>query len=129
MEASGDPNSPVPQMEIKAVEGSTIRDVIMAVISGKVEGDVHIGNKVYSQSEIEALNDYLTKAVFAFESKMYQTLRRPSPPEYPYKSLQPFAVEDSQIFFGRSNAIEELQTKVIRNRMTVVHARSGAGKT
>ena len=129
MAASGDPNSPGPQMEVTAVEGSTIRDVIMSVISGKVEGDVHIGDKIYYRSDLEELNDYLKKAVLAFESQMYQMLRRSSQADYPYKSLQPFALEDSRIFFGRTNAIKELHTKVIRNRMTVVYARSGAGKT
>jgi formylglycine-generating enzyme required for sulfatase activity len=116
-------------MEVTAVEGSTIRDVIMAVVSGKVEGDVHIGDKIYYRSDLEELNDYLKKAVLAFESQMYQTLRHPARSDYPYKSVQPFAIEDSRIFFGRTNAIKELHTKVVRNRMTVVYARSGAGKT
>jgi formylglycine-generating enzyme required for sulfatase activity len=117
------------QQVIKAVKGSTISEVIQAVVNGDVTGDVHIGDKIYNRSELEELNDYLTKAVFAFESKMYQTLRRPVVSGHPYKFLHSFAIEDANIFFGRKTAIEDLHKKVLNDRLTVLHARSGAGKT
>jgi formylglycine-generating enzyme required for sulfatase activity len=117
------------QQVIKAVKGSTIRNVTQAVVSGDITGDVHIGDKIYLRSEWEELNDYLTKAVFAYESQMYQILRRPAVSGHPYKFLQSFAVEDANIFFGRKIAIEELHKKVLNDRITVLHARSGAGKT
>ena len=66
------------QQVIKAVKGSTIREVIQAVVNGDGTGDVHIVDKIYNRSELEDLNDYLTKAMFAFESRLYQTLRRPA---------------------------------------------------
>lgn len=117
------------QQVIKAVKGSTISEVIQAVVNGDVTGDVHIGDKIYNRSELEELNDYLTKAVFAFESKMYQTLRQQTSSDHPYKFLQSFTLEDADIFFGRDDAIEEIHKKVTSDRLTVLHARSGAGKT
>jgi formylglycine-generating enzyme required for sulfatase activity len=117
------------QQVIKAVKGSTISEVIQAVVNGDVTGDVHIGDKIYNRSELEELNDYLTKAVFAFESKMYQTLRQQISSGHPYKFLQSFTLEDADMFFGRDDAIEEIHKRVTNDRLTVLHARSGAGKT
>lgn len=129
MASSGKRKSRDSQQVIKAVKGSTIRDVIQAVVSGDITGDVHIGDKIYLRSEWEELNDYLTKAVFAYESQMYQILRRPATTGHPYKFLQSFAVEDANIFFGRKTAIEDLHKKLLNDRLTVLHARSGAGKS
>jgi hypothetical protein len=107
------------QQVIEAVKGSTISEVIQAVVNGDVTGDVHIGNKIYNRSELEELNDYLTKAVFAFESKMYQTLRRPVVSGHPYKFLHSFTIEDANIFFGRKTAIGDLHKKVLNDRLTI----------
>ncbi len=129
MATSDKGKSPRSQQVIKAVKGSTIRNVTQAVVSGDITGDVHIGDKIYLRSEWEELNDYLTKAVFAYELQMYQILRRPALTGHPYKFLQSFTVEDASMFFGRKIAIEELYKKVLNDRITVLHARSGAGKT
>src|SRR5947209_4802028 len=50
------------------------------------------------------------------------------PPD-PYKFLDPFGLKDEPIFFGREAATKELYKKVLRDRLTVLHAKSGAGKT
>lgn len=114
---------------VEARDGSTIRDVIQAVISGDVTGDVHIGNKVYTRSSLEELNDYLTRAVAAYEARLSQAVLRPTLPDHPYKFLYSFDVEDAPIFFGRDAAIEQLYGKTRQDRLTILHARSGAGKT
>ena len=50
-------------------------------------------------------------------------------PPHPYKFLDPFGLKDELIFFGREAATEELAKTVLRDRLTVLHAKSGAGKT
>jgi hypothetical protein len=113
--------------------GSTIRDVIQAVISGQVTGDVHIGDKVYTHSSLEELDDYLARAVADYRAQMYQRMyqasRRQTSADHPYKFLNAFDLEDSRFFFGREAAAETLYQKVLSDRLTVLHARSGAGKT
>jgi HEAT repeat protein len=115
---------------IKAEDSSTIRDVIQAVVSGQVTGDVHIGAKVYTRSDLEELDGYLAHAVAAFEARMYQLIVRPhGPPDQPYKFLYAFEIEDADIFFGRDAASQALHQTVLKDRLTVLHAKSGAGKT
>lgn len=120
---------PGSQQKIKAGAGATIRDVIQAVISGQVTGDVHIGDKVYTRSSLEELNDYLARAVAKYEARMNRAERRQPPPDHPYKFLYAFGLQDAGIFFGRDAASEALYEKVLKDRLTVLHARSGAGKT
>lgn len=50
-------------------------------------------------------------------------------PAHPYKFLDPFGLKDEPIFFGREAATEALAKTVLRDRLTVLHAKSGAGKT
>jgi len=117
------------QQTIEAAAGATVRDVIQAVISGQVAGDVHIGDKVYTRSDLEELHDYLARAVATYEARMSRVLGRQPPPEHPYKFLYAFELQDAHIFFGREAAIEALYKKVLSHRLTVLHARSGTGKT
>jgi len=51
------------------------------------------------------------------------------PPKQPYKFLHSFELTDSTIFLGPADAIGTLQQKVLAARWTVLHGRSGAGKT
>jgi hypothetical protein len=97
----------------------------------EVHGDKVMGDKVVvGRSQVEELHDYLARAVAAYEARMYQVVARPpAPPEQPYKFLYPFEVEDEGIFFGRERAVEGLYQKLTADRLTVLHARSGAGKT
>jgi hypothetical protein len=104
-------------------------------IGGDVQGPVLSGHfeemvNFYSRSQVEALNDHLAQAVAAYEARMYQHLRPPTTsPDQPYKFLYAFEIEDAPIFFGREAASEALHETVLQDRMTVLHARSGAGKT
>lgn len=100
---------------IKADRGSTISGVTQTI---------------YSRSQTEELNDYLKQAVAAYEARMYQLIARPAaPPDQPYKFLYAFEIEDANIFFGRDTATEELHNVILKDRLTVLHAKSGAGKT
>src|SRR5574342_58574 len=96
-----EPNPETPRQEVIAREGATIQDVVQAIISGKVEGDVVLGDKIYLRSEVEELNEYLDWAVAEFENRMSQILLDPSRPEGPFKSLDYFTIEDASIYFGR----------------------------
>jgi len=81
-------------------------------------------------SEKEALNDYLAHAVAAYEARMYQHLApHAAPPDQPYKFLYAFEIEDADIFFGRDAASEAFHQAILKDRLTVLHAKSGAGKT
>jgi formylglycine-generating enzyme required for sulfatase activity len=81
-------------------------------------------------NETELLHSFLDKAVATFESSMYQLMvRSPTASPQPYKFLYPFALEDADIFKGRDTAIEELSQIVLRDRLTILHAPSGAGKS
>jgi HEAT repeat protein len=97
----------------------------------EVHGDKVMGDKiVITRSQAEELHDYLAWAITAFEARTYQIVSRPpGPPDQPYKFLYPFEIEDESIFFGRGRAVEELYQRLVADRLTVLHARSGAGKT
>ena len=47
----------------------------------------------------------------------------------PYKGVESYEIEDGAIFFGRSLETDQLIYKILANRLTLLHARSGAGKT
>jgi hypothetical protein len=47
----------------------------------------------------------------------------------PYKGHLSYEVEDGGIFFGRTREADQLVSKILGSRFTLVHAQSGAGKT
>ena len=51
-------NPDTPRQEIIASEGATIKDVVQAIISGQVQGDVVFGDKIIYRSEAEELNGF-----------------------------------------------------------------------
>lgn len=72
---------------IKAVENFTMSGVIRAVVNRDVTGDGHIADNIDNGSSLEELNDGLTKAVFAFASKIDPTLRLSVVVGHPYKYI------------------------------------------
>ncbi|MEI6180520.1 MAG: hypothetical protein WCP31_07185 [Chloroflexales bacterium] len=77
-----------------------------------------------------ALESYLARTLAAHQAWLLEALpRRPRPPIQPYRALLAFTVADTELFFGRSAALEALTAQVLTNRLLVLHARSGAGKT
>ncbi len=53
----------------------------------------------------------------------------PSPRRSPYKGLESYDEEDRLLFYGRDDAIRELQAKTEHNRLVVVSGASGTGKS
>lgn len=54
---------------------------------------------------------------------------RQAPGDPPYKGLEPFGIEDSQIFFGREELTLELAKRVIDERFLAIIGASGSGKS
>jgi hypothetical protein len=52
-----------------------------------------------------------------------------TPDARPYKGLESYQVEDSELFFGRDQEALHLVATILSARITIVHAPSGAGKT
>ncbi len=50
-------------------------------------------------------------------------------PPSPYRLLVPFSTEDAGIFFGRERETTHLVAEILTNRIVVLFARTGAGKT
>ena len=48
---------------------------------------------------------------------------------YRYPGTRPFEEKDSHLFFGRSQDIERLYNRIFVEKMTVLHGKSGLGKT
>jgi hypothetical protein len=74
------------------------------------------------------LQTYLRDGMRTLEANVQRALR-PSVPSQPYKFLDAFEIQDHAIFFGRDRASQALFEKVMDNRLTILHAKSGAGKS
>ena len=48
---------------------------------------------------------------------------------YPFKFLDPYTIEDYDLFFGRTAEVSELYDKVFRSNLMLVYGKSGTGKT
>jgi hypothetical protein len=73
------------------------------------------------------VESFVREAVMAYQNQMW--LARPEITVTPYKFLLPFALKDQDIFFGRDRAIDQLFDALSSARLTILHARSGAGKS
>jgi hypothetical protein len=47
----------------------------------------------------------------------------------PYKGPESYQTEDAHLFYGRDDDAEELVCTILSNRLTLLHAQSGSGKT
>lgn len=95
-------------------------------------GDFVFGDKiVYSKTEFEELQAALKEAVITLRVDLVQQVLAASEdvPEEPYRYLDYFDLAHKQIFFGREAAKKELLAQIRQNRLTLVHAPSGVGKT
>jgi hypothetical protein len=78
--------------------------------------------------ELQAYIQQATTAYITHLKEMVQVATSHVPLE-PYKQLYAFELSDEQIFFGRDTDSKQLQRVILRDRLAVLHARSGAGKT
>jgi hypothetical protein len=51
------------------------------------------------------------------------------PPRNPFVGPLPFERKDADLFFGRVGEVQELVSRIVANRVVVLYAASGAGKT
>jgi HEAT repeat protein/CheY-like chemotaxis protein len=76
------------------------------------------------------LVNYLAGATGAFEARLFRLVTEvDKQPVEPYKSLYSYEIEDADLFFGRKAVSDTLCTKVLADRLTVLHGESGGGKT
>lgn len=52
-----------------------------------------------------------------------------APSSNPFPGLRPFRMEESHLFFGRSNQVNEVLTKLAGNRFVAIVGKSGIGKS
>jgi hypothetical protein len=74
-------------------------------------------------------DEYLNRAVPDLERRTAQRLRPAAPRTEPYQFLYAYDIQDTDVFFGRDAACDKLHKVVAKDRLTVLHAPSGAGKT
>lgn len=118
-------------IEISNISNSEIK--VGNIVSGDVTGDI-IGrdkvtyNKYYSQSEKEELHQFLLLA-FSTYSNYVRGLLKPSLTTKPYPFLQPFNIKQHHLFFGRTHVARDIFSYILRNPLTILHGRSGSGKS
>jgi HEAT repeat protein len=115
----------MPEYESK-LDISSDRDTsINAPMAGR---DVNIYS-TSSAHDKEELKDFLERAALAYSHSIKTLVHSTSRSTNPYLFLHPFGIEHHHIFFGREKIIQELKQIVLDKRLTVLHARSGAGKS
>jgi hypothetical protein len=135
MKRPSEPNgiqSSVSSEDAKQPTDQPASSVTLGDVDGGIHGSTIAGRDihVYSRSQFEELREYLARAAAAFEARTYQLVTRPPGTlGQPYKFLFPFDIEDEDAFFGRDAASEVFYHTVLREGLTVLHGRSGAGKT
>ena len=82
-----------------------------------------------SAQEPPGLAEGIAQAVERYRHQMDQALGAIPASEQPYRELLPFRIEDQRIFFGRDEARNQMYSQMLRDRLTVLSAKSGAGKT
>jgi WD40 repeat protein len=141
-------HSPFATALLEALEGAA--DASPPAKNGKPAGDgvitanelytylrdrVEISTEKYSRRQtpgIWYLNKH-DKGEYIFLSPNHELNLPPAPPldesKNPYRGLNSFEEEHSQLFFGRSELVEKLQDFVKINPLTVVLGASGSGKS
>ena len=110
----------------ESIKKNLVNDSIATEIRTRIAAPLGIPPR---QSLQEELNHFLARYVPKYESEMYRMLGKQPPPNQPYKFLYAYDRQDSDIFFGRDAAVQALHQIVLKDRMTILHAKSGAGKT
>lgn len=85
--------------------------------------------QLWKDDDENTIKQFLTQAIVSYQSHLQETLLYELDVDHPYQSLYAFQIEDAACFFGRSTAIDQLYERILAHRLTIFHARSGAGKT
>jgi hypothetical protein len=111
------------------------QNMLMQLVRDLSELDMQLAaeqaEKNVAQNVSEELTEYIQVAVHAYSQRIkdLHQLSVTRLPVEPYKELYAFDLADEQIFFGRDTDSRQLQRVVLRERVAILHARSGAGKT
>ncbi|MBN1220218.1 MAG: hypothetical protein JXM69_14920 [Anaerolineae bacterium] len=116
------------QISVGDVEGSyvAIGDGARLIVNKALSA----AEEAKAQQDLEQV--LLAQAVVNLGTRLQQVVaRKPKTDELsnPYKALLDYRLEDAALFYGRSQAIEQMLAHLDRNPLTVLHAESGAGKT
>ena len=143
-----DNHSPFAAALLEALEGAA--DAFPPAIDGNPSGDgVITANELYSyvrdRVEIPTEKHHLRqtpgiwslnkhdKGEYIFLSPGHELNLPPAPPldksKNPYRGLKSFEEEHSELFFGRSELVEKLQTFIKIHPLTLVLGASGSGKS
>jgi len=129
------------EIEVSGSGSAAVRDGSVAAGAGgvavgrDVHGNIHIGNIVYTKTEVEELQGALRDAVRDVRSELKDRIFRSAftHPGEPYRYLDYFDIEHMTVFFGRDTArkalLDQIRAERYESRLTLVHAPSGAGKT
>ena len=141
-------HSPFATALLEALEGAA--DAYPPAINGQPRGDgvitatelyMYLRDRVEIPTEkishrqtpgIWCLNKH-DKGEYIFLSPGHKLNLPPAPPldesQNPYRGLEPFEAEHSELFFGRSELVKELHNFVKAHPLTVVLGASGSGKS
>jgi hypothetical protein len=86
-------------------------------IISQVQAQGHVVQADYSQVHIGDIYYY-------FEIPKTEVIHKD-----PYKFLSTYGLEDEDIFFGRTAAIEELSSLILSQKFVIVNGKSGSGKS
>lgn len=116
-------------VEISRVEGEVTIETINNNIGTLVQRALTAAEEAEKAWEIEAKR--LAQGVHAFVQGLQTRTREAShvADGNPYKGLLAYHLSDAELFFGRDEAIRRFLDNLRRDRLTVLHAESGAGKT
>jgi hypothetical protein len=101
-----------------------ILDVLIQHVSDRAQAPA-----LPAAEEPAGLVKRIAQAVTHYKRQMAQAVRASPDAEQPYRELLPFRIEDQRIFFGRDEARDHLYRHMLKDRLAVLHAKSGAGKT
>src|SRR5215217_1615236 len=87
-------------------------------VGGDVTGAITIGHG-YTAEQVSVL---LTQITSTFQPKPFDG-------RCPYKGLEVFEEEDSDLFFGRERLVEDLLSRVKESRTVFITGPSGSGKS
>ena len=89
-------------------------------IGGNVSGSITIGHAIgYTAEEVSVLIEQISTT---FEPKKFDG-------RCPYKGLDVFEEEDSELFFGRENLVTDIVGRMRDSRMVFITGPSGSGKS
>ena len=107
-----------------------VRDINDGRVYPNVGDSVEPQSIIVPQSPQTVLDAFLNRAVLEYESSTWASIHgQHRSPNQPYKFLYSYTSQDADIFFGRDYAIRAMHEVVLKDRLTILHATSGVGKT